>query len=262
MDERPVWRQLFDAWEKEFGPRLEEYVQSDEFAERMTAFQQMNRRQAEMAEEATRQFLRFWNLPTASDLDKVSQQLADIDRRLRALNRPVEQEAPAPGPRKRQVSKTAAGMKAAVESREAAAKRAQATTGEATVETNEAPSAAEAAIAHNSMASDPTAVIDAGTGDSPGVPSSMAQATPAKTAGSAEGVTAKARASKAKASKPKASKAKVSKAMPAKASESLKSSARAQKASQNAESHRPGSGSATANAGTERDAGNDPKGKA
>jgi hypothetical protein len=169
----------------------------------------------------------------------VSQQLADIDRRLRALNRPVEQEAPAPGPRKRQGSKTAAGMKAAVESREAAAKRAQATTGEATVETNEAPSAAEAVIAHISMASDPTAVIEAG-------------------AGSAEGVTAKARASKAKASKPKASKAKVSKATPAKASESLKSSARAQKA----ESHRPGSGSETANAGTERDAGNNPKGKA
>jgi len=178
VDERPVWRQLFDAWEKEFGPRLEEYVQSDEFAERMTAFQEMSRRQAEMTDETTRQFLRVWNLPTASDLEKVNQQLADIDRRLRALDQPVEQveqEAPAPGPRKRQGSKTAAGMKAAVESREAAAKRAEA----ATVETHEPPVAAEAAVADTSTASDPTAESDAG---------------------SAKAVTAKTSASKAKAS--------------------------------------------------------------
>jgi hypothetical protein len=272
VDERPVWRQLFDAWEKEFGPRLEEYVQSDEFAERMTAFQQMNRRRSEIAEEATRQFLRFWNLPTASDLDKVNQQLADIDRRLRALNRPVEQEAPAPGPRKRQGAKTAAGMKAAVESREAAAKRGEAATGEATLETHEPPSAAEAAVADTSTASDPTAVSNAATGDSSGVPSSTAEVTPANTAGSAEGVTAKAsaskakaskaKASKAKASKPKASTGKVSKARSAKASESPKSSAPTQKASQKAESHSPRSGYRDRRRSTERDAGNNPKGKA
>ena len=48
MDEQPVWRRLFDAWEKEFGPRLEEYVQSDEFAERMAGIQQMTRRPDEL----------------------------------------------------------------------------------------------------------------------------------------------------------------------------------------------------------------------
>ena len=231
VDERPVWRQLFEAWEKEFGPRLEEYVQTDEFAERMAAFQQINRHMTEMAEEATRQFLRFWNLPTASDLEKVSQQLAEIDRRLRALNRPVEQQAPAPGPRKRQGSMTAAGMKAAIESREAAAQQAEAAAGGgATVEIEESPSSAGAA-ADTSTASDPT-VIDPSAGDGPGANSA------------------------ASASKAKASRRKVSKAKPAKASASAKSSAPAHKAE--SQSSRSG----YRRRGTEGDAGNKRKGKA
>jgi hypothetical protein len=121
VDERPLWRQLFDAWEKEAGPRLEEYVQTDEFAERMNAFQQTNRRMAEMNEEAGRRFLRSWNLPSASDIEQLSQQVADLDRRLRALSQRVDQAAPALGPRKRQGSKTPAGVKAALESRQAIA---------------------------------------------------------------------------------------------------------------------------------------------
>jgi len=239
VDEQPVWRRLFDAWERENGPRLEEYVQSDEFAERIAAFQQMTRRQAEMAEEATRQFLRFWNLPTASDLDKVNQQLAEIDRRLRALHRPVAPEAPAPGPRKRQGSKTAAGMKAAVESREAAANRAEAAPSEATAETN------EVVVAAAELAG---AAIGATT----------APVTSADTGGSAAGATAKASASKAKASKAKTTKSKAStgnvrNATPAKAATSSKSSAPARKASQKA-AHSPGSG--------RRGAGQNPKGEA
>jgi hypothetical protein len=236
VDEQPVWRRLFDAWEKENGPRLEEYVQSDEFAERIAAFQQMTRRQAEMAEEATRQFLRFWNLPTASDLDKVNQQLAEIDRRLRELHRPVYQQAPAPGPRKRQGSKTAAGMRAAVESREAAAKGAE-------------------------------AVVDAGPGDRPGEASSVAQVDPAPAdgAGPADGVTAKASVTKAKASKAKPSTARAStgkgrNATPAKASGSPKSSAPAQKAPQKAASRSRSSG--YRGRGSERDAGQNPTGEA
>jgi hypothetical protein len=232
VDERPVWRQLFDAWEKAVGPRLEEYVQTDEFAERMTAFQQMNRRTAEMNEEATRQFLRSWNLPTASDLERLSQQVAEIDRRLRALSQRVDEAVPAPGPRKRQGSKTAAGIKAAIESRQAAANRAEAATGGGVaIETEDPPSAAAAAIADSGTAGDST-VPDAGAGDRPGV-------------------TAKASASKAKASRRRASKA-----TPAKASASAKSSAPAH----NAESHGPRSGSRQRD--TERDSGNNRDAKA
>jgi hypothetical protein len=270
VDERPVWRQLFDAWEKEAGPRLEEYVQTDEFAERMTAFQQMNRRMAEINEEATRQALRQWNLPTASDLEKVNQQLADIDRRLRALSQRLDQVAPVPGPGKRQGSKTPAGMKAALESRQAAAKPAEgATGGGGTVETEERPSAAEAVGGDTSAASEPTAVGDAGTS---GVPSSPGEVTPPDAAGSADGAAARATASKAKARR----------ATPAKPSKSAKSSAPAHKASQRAKSHSkaagskkasngsgvgevgvgPASGNRARRRGTERDAGNNPQGKA
>jgi hypothetical protein len=230
VDEQPVWRRLFDAWEKEIGPRLEEYVQSDEFAERIAAFQQMTRRQAEIAEEATRQFLRFWNLPTASDLDKVNEQLAEIDRRLRGLHRPADQQAPAPGPRKRQGAKTVAGMRAAVESREAATKGAEAAASEATAETNEAPSAAEAADGVTAKAS----------------------VTKARTT--------KARTTKARTTKAKASTGKGRKATPAKASGSPKSSAPAQKASKKAGSHSRGSG--YRGRGSEGDAGNNGQGEA
>jgi hypothetical protein len=260
-----VWRQFFDAWEKEFGPRLEEYVQTDEFAQRTTAFQQMNRRTAEMNEEASRQFLRAWNLPTASDFDKLSQQVADIDRRLRALSQRVDEAGPARGPRKRQGSKTPAGVKAAVESREAAKRADAASGGAGTLETEEPPSPAVAVDADTDAASDRPVVSDAGTA---GVPSSKAAVTPMGTARSAQGAVDVASAGKAKTTK----------ATPAKASKSPRSPAPSQKA----KSHNkagdttkasdasevvevgvsPASGDRDRGHATERAPGNEPKGEA
>jgi hypothetical protein len=225
-----VWRQFFDAWEKEFGPRLEDYVQTDDFAQRMTAFQQMNRRGAEMNEEASRQFFRAWNLPTASDFEKLSQQVADIDRRLRALSQRVDEAGPAPGPRKRQGSKTPAGVKAAVESREAAAKQADAASG------------------------------GAGTVE--------AEVMPTGTARSAQGTTDKASAGKAKTTKATPARASKSPRSPARThmAESPNKEGDTAKASDGSEVVQlgvsPASGHRDRRRGTERAPGNEPERKA
>jgi hypothetical protein len=87
VDERPLWRRMFEAWDKQVGPRLEEFVRTEEFADRVALLERMNRRAAEMAEGFTRQVLRFWNLPSATDLDRLNRQLAAIDRQLRNINK-------------------------------------------------------------------------------------------------------------------------------------------------------------------------------
>jgi len=91
-EERPLWRRAFDAWEKEVAPRVEEYVRTEEFADRAAAAQRANKQAQEAATAAATAFVRFWNLPSAVDMNKVTKQVESMDRRLRAITRKLEED--------------------------------------------------------------------------------------------------------------------------------------------------------------------------
>ncbi len=91
MDERPGWRQMFDAWNEQVGTRLEQFVRTDAFADQAAWFAEINRQSAQRAEEFTRRLLHAWNIPTASDVANLQRQLEAVDRQLNKLNKTVEE---------------------------------------------------------------------------------------------------------------------------------------------------------------------------
>ena len=89
-DQRPIWRQLFDGWEQQIAPQLEQMVRTEEFADRVAQLNQLTQRAAEATNEFTSRLWQFWNLPTASDVTKLNQRLAAIERQLKSLSKAIE----------------------------------------------------------------------------------------------------------------------------------------------------------------------------
>jgi hypothetical protein len=91
MDERPGWRRMFDAWNEQMGPRLEQFVRTDAFADQAAFWADVNRQWTQMAEEFSRRLLHAWNIPSASDVVDLKRQLEALDRQLNRLNKTVQE---------------------------------------------------------------------------------------------------------------------------------------------------------------------------
>ncbi len=91
MDERPGWRRMFDSWNEQVGPRLEQFVRTDAFADQAAFWAEVNRQWTEMAEEFSRRLLHAWNIPSASDVVGLKRQLEALDRQLNRLNKTVQE---------------------------------------------------------------------------------------------------------------------------------------------------------------------------
>ena len=91
MDERPLWRRIFDQWNSQVGPRLEQVVRTDAFADQAAFFQEMTRRRNEMAEQFSRRMMHFWNVPTATDVAALKRQIESLDRQLHKVTKTLEE---------------------------------------------------------------------------------------------------------------------------------------------------------------------------
>jgi enamine deaminase RidA (YjgF/YER057c/UK114 family) len=91
MDERPGWRRMFDAWNEQVGPRLEQFVRTEAFADQAARFNELNRQRMEMAEAFSRRVLHLWNVPTASDVAALKRQVEALDRQLSKLNKTLQE---------------------------------------------------------------------------------------------------------------------------------------------------------------------------
>jgi hypothetical protein len=87
-----MWRRLFDAVDSDLGPRLEQLVRTDQFADGVAFVNQLNQRASEAAAEMNRQLLRFWNLPSATQVADLKKQLAAMERQLRKVTKALEEE--------------------------------------------------------------------------------------------------------------------------------------------------------------------------
>jgi hypothetical protein len=88
----PLWRQAFDAVEGRVAPPAERAVQTDLFADAVALAFRGRRRIEREIERQSRRALHLVNLPTATDVKRVSEQLAALQRQTRALERQLEQE--------------------------------------------------------------------------------------------------------------------------------------------------------------------------
>ena len=89
-DLQPLWRRAFDAVEQRVGPQLEQAVQTEQFADVTAALARLQGQLQRRTERAMRRGWHFWNLPAGSDVKRMSEQLASLERRVRDLSKQLE----------------------------------------------------------------------------------------------------------------------------------------------------------------------------
>ena len=82
---------MFDAWNDQVGPRLEQMVRTDAFADQAAWFSELNRRREEAVQSFSRRWLHLWNIPTASDVAALKRQLEAVDRQLYKVNKALQE---------------------------------------------------------------------------------------------------------------------------------------------------------------------------
>jgi hypothetical protein len=87
----PLWRRAFDAVERPVGARLEQAVQTDRFADAAGLLLKLRLRVERQLEAASRHALHRANLPAASDVAHLREQVAALDRRMRELRDALEE---------------------------------------------------------------------------------------------------------------------------------------------------------------------------
>jgi hypothetical protein len=94
MADRPLWRKGFDAIERRVAGPVEEAVQTELFADVVALGIRLQRRAQREVERRTRGVLHAVNVPTFTDVRRVSEQLADLQRQVRELERVEARPAP------------------------------------------------------------------------------------------------------------------------------------------------------------------------
>jgi hypothetical protein len=87
----PIWRQGYDAFERELGPRLETLVRSEAFAVAVGLVARVQRAVQQEASRATRRVLHQLNLPAGSDVSRILNELGQLRRQVRELSAELEE---------------------------------------------------------------------------------------------------------------------------------------------------------------------------
>jgi hypothetical protein len=92
MPDRPLWRQAFDAVDRRIAPPIEAGARSEVFGDAFTLAFRLRRRVQREAERRTRRVLHLVNLPTATDVRRLSEQMAALQRQVRELSRELDEQ--------------------------------------------------------------------------------------------------------------------------------------------------------------------------
>ena len=85
MAGKPLWRKAFDAVDSRVAPPVEAGAHSDLFGDLVALNWRIARRAQREVERRTRRVLHMANLPTATDVRRLSEQVAALQRQLREL---------------------------------------------------------------------------------------------------------------------------------------------------------------------------------
>lgn len=84
-EEQPLWRQGFDVVERAVATRLEEVIGSERFAIAVGLASQAQKAVQRRTEKTTRRLLHVANLPAGSDITRILNELAQLQRQVREL---------------------------------------------------------------------------------------------------------------------------------------------------------------------------------
>jgi CRISPR/Cas system Type II protein with McrA/HNH and RuvC-like nuclease domain len=85
MPGKPLWRQLFDAVDRRVAGPVEAGTRSDAFGDFVAVSWRLSRRMQREIERRSRRVLHLMNLPAATDVRRLSEQVAALQRELREL---------------------------------------------------------------------------------------------------------------------------------------------------------------------------------
>ena len=85
MSGKPLWRKAFDEVDRRVSGPVEAGAHSDLFNDLVTVQIKLARRAQREVEKRTRRVLHAVNLPTATDVRLLSEQVASVQRQLREL---------------------------------------------------------------------------------------------------------------------------------------------------------------------------------
>lgn len=86
----PLWRQLYNAWEEAVTPGLQEVTASNGFRDVLAAGMKVNADVNRELERMSRQWLHLLNLPAATDVRRLRQQVASLEREVVGLRLELE----------------------------------------------------------------------------------------------------------------------------------------------------------------------------
>lgn len=89
--EGPLWKKAYDAAERQASPALTKLFSNPSVIEAMTLGMAVQRRAAADFAEYVRRGLHGVNLPSGTDVQKVSNQIAGLERQIRLLNRRIDE---------------------------------------------------------------------------------------------------------------------------------------------------------------------------
>jgi hypothetical protein len=97
---KPLWRKTFDAVERRVAKPAEKTTRTDAFNDALTVALKSRRVVQRTIERRTRQVLHLVNMPTATDVKRLSDQVAALHREIRSLQRELDKAESRP-PRSR-----------------------------------------------------------------------------------------------------------------------------------------------------------------
>ena len=90
MANGPLWLRAVHKLERALGERVEAAVHSDPYFDLVTVAQRQQRQVRALAESVSRRGLHLLNLPAGSDIRRLREQLARMDRRLSRMAKELE----------------------------------------------------------------------------------------------------------------------------------------------------------------------------
>jgi len=85
MADKPLWRKAFDEVDRRVSGPVEAGAHSDLFGDLVTLNVRLARRAQREVERRSRRLLHMANLPTATDVRRLSEQVASLQRDVREL---------------------------------------------------------------------------------------------------------------------------------------------------------------------------------
>jgi hypothetical protein len=87
----PLWRKAYDAIERPLAAGSEAWIQSETFMDLATHSIRIQRRMLREVQQNTERWLHLWGFVSRSDVLRLSNQVASLERQLRDLRRAADE---------------------------------------------------------------------------------------------------------------------------------------------------------------------------